>query len=622
MAGRMTTGGNGIKDPVTGQVQWRDDPVYKHPQANWQTLDRYTQRLRQALYSVGYLRDPDFSLSQDPDAIEKLMRDPVVNFAVNFRKRLVAGREWFLEPIEEEYKRYVPVFQDLLSRTQRFAQSRFILAEAIFQGVAIARIDGHIDYHQLKGTRGWRKWWYPRRLVPIDKRRLRKEYVRYPDNQHRMKFKYVWTIFDPEAAQWFVIDKPDWYFWFLYNDEEDRLGYGKGLYDALFLPWYAKTNAMQYGLAWLERFAEPWILAEIDAEVGDTDQFTERATNYINLLKQMRGGRTFVYDKRDKVSLAEAGTGSQGIVKDFVSLLNEDIIRVCLSNTLTTGTGQHGSRAQAEVHENSQESAINYDRMVFQEEHDNHYLKPTWKHNRANLFSLGFRNVPWECPLRFRLQQEQKWEAREQMDVFKTARELGVATKVEEFRTRLGLSAPSADDEIIEPASPQQAMPGGMFAAADKWLAGKRKQFAMPKGYEKLQREIGSRPLHAMDAYKAMYDALSEAPKEEVYQRQYGEQVPFILRHRELLKTLGQEARLLGLKVTESVVADTGSAYMTVLGADGIACQFRISEHTPEQRKTGDWPENDAQHFYIKSFDDETLLQARQRLQDMAGELE
>lgn len=477
MAGRMSTTGQAIADRH-GKVRWREDPTYKRQTANWQTLTQYTQRLRQALYSVGYLKDPDFSLSQDPDAIEKVMRDPVIRFAVDFRKRLVSGREWFLDPVSPEYKKLVPVFTDLLSRTQKFTQSRFVLAEAVFQGIAIARLDGTLGYHKLEGTDGWGKWWYPRRLAPVDKRRLRREYVRYTDDQNRMRFKHVWTIFDPEAAMWFVIERPDWYFWFNYNDEEDRLGYGKGLYDALYLPWLAKSNAMQYGLSWLERFAEPWILAELDAEVGDTDQFSERALNYINLLKQMRGGRTLVYDKRDKLSLAEAGTGSQGVIRDFVGLLNEDIIRVCLANTLTTGTGQHGSRAQAEVHEDSQDSAVNYDRLIFEEEHDAHLMHPLWRYNRANLFRLGFDNVPWECPLRFHLQQETRWDLREQVELFRAAREFGVKTRVEEFRARTSLSTPSEDEETIDPPKQGGGMGGGMLGfradtLTEKWLAGR-----------------------------------------------------------------------------------------------------------------------------------------------------
>lgn len=594
--GGMNTMGQGIKDE-RGVVRWRDDPHYKRPLANWQTLTQYTQRLRQALYSVGYLKDPDFSLSQDPDAIEKVMRDPVVNFAVNFRKRLVAGRECYLEPIEEEYKHFVPIFEDLLRRTEKFAQSRFVLAEAVFQGVSIARLDGHMGYHQLKSTHNWCRWWYPRRLVPVDKRRLRREYVRYPDQHGRMRFKYAWTIFDPEAAQWFVIDKPHWYFWFIYNDEEDRLGYGKGLYDALFLPWFAKTNAMQYGLSWLERFAEPWILAEIDAEVGDTDEFSERASNYISLLKQMRGGRTLVYDKRDKLSLAEAGTGAQTIVRDFIQLLNEDIIRVCLANTLTTGTGQHGSRAQAEVHEDSQESAINYDRMVFEEEHDHHYLGPMWRYNRVNLFNNGFIDVPWECPLRYNLQKESKWDMQEQLEIFRSAREFGVPTKVEEFRMRTGLSAPSKDDETIEPVPAPQA--GGFGFKADslteKWLAGNG------------------------GVQSKKFDA-KEPSKESVYERQYGEQVPYIQGHRKILKQLANEATKLGLTIYESSVADTGSAYL-IVGDGPNRCKIRISEHTPDQRVTGDWPDNTDTEVYVKSFEGEQgLLPARRRMFEMSME--
>lgn len=485
-------------DPGTGRQLWRPQAGLQHPDpkgdpknreqqqprimSNWQTVNRYTQDLSMALRRAGYLQDPDYSLSQDPDAIDKMMRDPVINFAVNFRKRLVAGRDWSLEPVSERYKPFVGIFTDLMSRIRRFTQSRFILSEAVFQGVSIGRFDGYVDYLKLDDTTKYLQWWYPQRIVPIDKRRLRREFVNIPRADGILDFQYAWTLFDPEQRAWYVITRPDWYFWFTYNDEEDRLGHGKGLYDALYVPWYMKSHAMEYGLQWLERWAEPWVDVALEAEAGDTDALASRGEAYITLIKQMRKGRILMHDNRDRMALMEAGSGSQDVANKYLDRLDEGIVKVCLASTLTTGTGEHGSRAAAEVHEGSQENAVNYDRMVFEEEHDMHLMRALWVNNRANLFRLGYTDIPFECPLRFKLATEQKWVPEEQDKVFRLAKDLGVAgIRKEDFFTRFGLAEGGPDDETLDFSNPQalagaglapmQPMFKGQATRTEEWLA-------------------------------------------------------------------------------------------------------------------------------------------------------
>lgn len=498
-------------DPVTGRKHWQEAPSNKQQDeratgnnkvprwmSNWQTITKYTQSLAMNLRRAGYLIDPDYSLSQDADAIDKMMRDPIINFAVNFRKRLVAGREWSLEAKYEQYKPYVGIFTDLMKRIKGFVQSRFILSEAIFQGISAARFDGCIDYLKLEGTNQYMKWWLPRRLRPVDKRRLRREFVIVPLKNGLVEYKYAWTIFDPEQRAWYVVQHPEWYFWFAYNDEEDRLGYGKGLYDALYVPWYIKSNLLQYGLQWAERWAEPWIDVALEAEAGDTDALDARAEAYMALIKMMRAARVLTHDNRDRMELKEAATGSQDIIGRMGERMDEATIKVCLSSTLTTGTGEYGSRAHAEVHQNSQDSAVQYDRMVFEESHDDHLLNSMWLYNRVNLFKLGYQNVPWECPLQFKLQREKKWQMEEQEKLFRMIKDLGIGgIRKEDFFERFDLVEAGDDDEVLEmtsnfaepapgpgvgqPPGPMlqtyQAVPqffAGQTTRTEAWLAGAR----------------------------------------------------------------------------------------------------------------------------------------------------
>lgn len=445
--------------------------------ANFQNMTEYVSKLAQQLRGAGYITDPDFSLSEDPDAVDKMMRDPVVNYAVNFRKRLVGGRDHYLEAVHEKYEPYVDIFSALLDRIKRFTQSRFTLAEAVFQGQAIARFDGCQEYLKLYGTDQYCTWWYPKRLVTVDKRRLRREFVVSANPDGTSSYHYAWTIFNPEQQRWYVITNPEWYLWFVYNDEEDRVGHGRGLYDALYVPWYQKTNLRQYMLQFAQRYAEPWIDIQMDAEAGDSDTLTARGQAYIEAIKAMRGGRVLYHDNRDTMQLIDVHGSSQQHITKSIEMLDQGIIQVCLSNTLTTGTGSHGSRAQAEVHEDSQENAVMYDRMLFEEEIDESLLGSLWKYNRANLFRLGHEDVPWDCPLRFRLQKEQKYDPDQQIGVFTLAKSLGVRVREEDFRERFDLPEPGEDEPVLGENSPMDTALGTgdfnlPFKAGEKFNAG------------------------------------------------------------------------------------------------------------------------------------------------------
>lgn len=475
-----------LTDPATGRTLWRPYASTQHKQftpvravstgtnieqdnpsgwvaANWQSLNKYATKLSTQLRGRGYLLDPDYSISEDPDAVDKMLRDPVINFAVNFRKRLVGGRSWFVEATHPDYQPYVELFTDLLQRMKGFTQSRFILSEAVFQGVAIARFDGCSEYVKPHGASAYGEWWFPRRMVPVDKRRLRREYVitQQPDGSQR--YEYAWTIYNPEQHAWFVITQPDHYFWFTYNDEEDRLGHGRGLYDALYPCWYAKTMLRQYGLEFAARFAEPWVDIALSAEAGDADELSARGEAYLAAVKAMRAGRVLYHDSRDQMELREAGGNAQNHILRMVEMQDEGIVRVCLSNTLTTGTGDHGSRAAAEVHESSQENAVNYDRMLLEEAHNEHLLAPLWRYNRRNLFALGFEDVPWDCPLRFNLAKEQKYDVEQQARVFELALRTGVAAREEDFRERFDLPAPQPGEKVLQQQPGVDPLSGASF---------------------------------------------------------------------------------------------------------------------------------------------------------------
>ena len=59
---------------------------------------RYAYMLRDALMMRDWVYDPSFALASDWDIYQKVMRDPVAAHAIRYRKHMVAGTEWRIEP--------------------------------------------------------------------------------------------------------------------------------------------------------------------------------------------------------------------------------------------------------------------------------------------------------------------------------------------------------------------------------------------------------------------------------------------------------------------------------------------------------------------------------------------
>ena len=71
------------------------------PTRSSEAYQRYVETFSDALFSRDWVYDPSYALAQDAEIYTKVLRDPVAAHAIRFRKHLVAGVEWHLEPASD-----------------------------------------------------------------------------------------------------------------------------------------------------------------------------------------------------------------------------------------------------------------------------------------------------------------------------------------------------------------------------------------------------------------------------------------------------------------------------------------------------------------------------------------
>lgn len=103
--------------------------------------------------------DPDYALLNEPDIFELVLRDPVINHAINLRLHGVAARRWRVLPASdrEADKKLAAVVEDGIGNIDGFTEARKNMALAVVRARTFQRIYGTrkvIDLADL-GEKPW-----------------------------------------------------------------------------------------------------------------------------------------------------------------------------------------------------------------------------------------------------------------------------------------------------------------------------------------------------------------------------------------------------------------------------------------------------------------------------------
>lgn len=422
----------------------------------------YVQALTAAWRSGVEVHEPSVWRTRDPEIEEKMLRDADIAHAVGFRRHLIAGKRWNLQPKVETERAPMAVMVGtaLIEEIAHFSEARIGLARAFFSGARFARVHGSPRILTL-GDGVPRTWWVPNRIEDMDKRafRVMSDVVGTGDARQLRAHWERWDVargeFVPETARDALQTIRH-----VYQDDQGTLGHGRALREALGWWWYAKTEIFGETLAAIERFAQGVVTAKVsgvrDAETGLPN--TELIRQWRDILEDLRARHVLVYDANDTVEVMSPSSEGWQLMADVRKELRTTIYTLVLGANLTTAADSGGSYALAEIQENSTAALVEYDRSALEETLTDDLLGCVWAMNRRNLAELRIAN---QRPV-FNIAQEKMQNPTERIAVAEGLSRIGVELALEDVLDQTGFRVPEGDEPRIKPpTTPAAPTPGG-----------------------------------------------------------------------------------------------------------------------------------------------------------------
>jgi hypothetical protein len=438
------------------------------------TQEMYAHALR-SVYHGYRVYDVDYALAKDPDIYEKVRRDPVIAKAIDMRLHGVAGRNWRCVPGGEDpaSKLVAKMCEEALKGIRRFGETRYELASAIIRGLSFGYIEGERKLDSLAETAPM-EWWLPKRIQDVDRRRFRRVPIWTGEGRAR-KLRVEWQMFSVESGDWLALEHPEYFIKVTYNDEEARLGYGRGLLEAMYFYHWIKGEILKEGLHGIKKWARGNTIAKIDgltpgsaAEGSGSDDRTNDAVKqaFIDALKRQEEEHILVVAKGDEVEHHEtSGTGHQ-LVMETIAYLDGALVSLILGSQLPFGGAEGvGSNARAETELDVHESLIQFDRDKIDEDITNDLIGLWCTLNATNFRELGLGGA--RMP-KFQTVQEKRKDTQKNAAVIQTANAAGIDLRRDEVYEKIEFTPPQEGDEVI---AGRQAAPspfgGSPFDAAE-----------------------------------------------------------------------------------------------------------------------------------------------------------
>lgn len=397
--------------------------------------------------------DPDYALAQDPEFYEKLRRYPVVDGAVNLRKLMDAGSDWYLEPASSAIgdRAAIPIFEALVKEIKDFSVARYNSAEALIKGASWAEIEGEWRVLEIPPLPPMR-WWVITGLKDMDKRRF--VLCRDKDLEPDERRWYVETAFPPYEARPIVREH---YLRIAAGTDEASLGYGRGLVESILYPfWYATgldEHSAQFGERWAQGF-RVWKLGIPGAPLT-----TDKRQQYLNTVDLFVSRYAAVVDKDDTFELHDAPAEGFNYITERQKYYNSLIrVRILGSSLMTEPEVKGGSFALGDSQfENTTQLIVHHDRGILDSGFTADCMSLLWRANYQNFVSLGIRTTG---PSRFHTRDIKQHDPAKRAPVLKTALEIGLKILEDEAYQQLELTPPTGDAPVLQQANLPAPAPG------------------------------------------------------------------------------------------------------------------------------------------------------------------
>ena len=420
----------------------------------------YPQALS-GVHRADRLWDPDFALGQEADIWEKVRRDPVILHGMTSRFHKIAGGGWHVEPAGkgEKERRLAAIFEDIIDRVGGISEALLELACAVVKSMSVSFIqnDGRKMLSLADGPK--LPWLLPVRLRDVDKRRFQK-HVTTDMVKDQPVIKPQWKFWSVARGKWEDWTNRDFFVKHVYWDSEDRLGYGRGLLEAIYFWHYAKTQLFEFGLQGLERWASGLLGFEFDpAKRGKPGEDNETMQDRIlDRLKEFKSRHVAAWMVGEKMSLLEGGTGQGSLIIEWKRDLDQDIMCLLAGQFLGTGAGPSDQGTSARAGQEAEEAnyIIGHDQKSLGETITRDLFAWIWKHNYPNFMALGLADAKMpKFILRSKTREDPGTAAQEAIALSQA----GLDLKLEDVYERTGWPQPGPGDAIFKAAAPA-GMPG------------------------------------------------------------------------------------------------------------------------------------------------------------------
>lgn len=360
-------------------------------------------------YDGQRIYSPSLAWSRDPDIVERMLRDPSISGDLQQYQAEVSGTKFAIEARgKDPYSKKVAEWMEEVCDDLNIFETRVKAARSILtaQEFFFPESDSPRKLCSYGGVIG--NFWIPTSLHQMDQRRFRTNVTTTPNLETgRVIVDQSLTYFEPHVDpirksihwKWEKVQDPNRLLRFIWDNDESRLGQGRGLMEAVYPWWYYATKAMNSWSNAGERFGEGFLVALIDdarvGAVGRDNATIQQA--YLDKLDAMRARHRMAMSKNDSIQVIEPGQGYKMLV-ELVEFCYRNITRCILGAVLPTGgAGSEGSapKGGSGTQAASTSTRVALHQRLLDETFTKQFLGLLWEQNCAEFYRIdpGFEGA-------------------------------------------------------------------------------------------------------------------------------------------------------------------------------------------------------------------------------------
>ena len=432
-----------------------------------------------AAYRSPWVFDPDMALRSEPDIWEIIRNEPVVLAELERRNRNVV-RPWRVianrhatksknisKGMKDDSKKLAGIVGEGIGYIAEFNAARRRLADAFTIGRTYEFI--HWDKRDI-ALDGLPKmeWYIPERMTNVDRRRIH-WVTDWSKGGFIEKIGVHLEMFDSNKYGWFRIsnDMRRNLVEYVFTNEEDRVGYGRGTIQALYFAHYCKTVGVKKMSEGMDRYANGIMKIKLDGlrQASTTKTNEDLLAAAKKVAENYRSEHYMVMEETDDVEIQDAPAGALKFSMEYIRYWDETIARLFNGSVRPSGHGggKSGARAESETQADTSEAYYQDDRRHLDEILERDLVHAFLYHNWHNIVKLGLDEAK---PPHFTSDQIKRQDALTELQINKESVLAGAPIMKSEWYETINRTPPDEDEEVIS-LEDIQAMEIEMEASKD-----------------------------------------------------------------------------------------------------------------------------------------------------------